>query len=119
VCSVSELLAPTADVAVNDAFPSCCCCCYCKIVTRDATAEAGAAPDCADNVREAFQMLFDLGATEAGRQQLQQAFLLCEPLTGEQQVMDLAYWVQVRSARLPLQEGATCGTDDRPAGTEE
>ncbi|WIA28862.1 hypothetical protein OEZ86_011388 [Tetradesmus obliquus] len=65
-----------------------------QIVTRDATAEAGAAPDCADNVRQAFQLLFDLGGSEAGRQQLQQAFLLCDPLTGQQQVTDLAYWVQ-------------------------
>jgi lysosomal Pro-X carboxypeptidase len=68
-----------------------------QIVTRDATAEAGAAPDCADNVRQAFQLLFELGATEGGRQQLQLAFLLCDPLTGQQQVEDLAYWVQVGS----------------------
>eukprot|EP00882_Tetradesmus_deserticola_P026656 GHRQ01029423.1.p1 GENE.GHRQ01029423.1~~GHRQ01029423.1.p1 ORF type:complete len:268 (+),score=83.55 GHRQ01029423.1:220-1023(+) len=62
-----------------------------QIVTRDATAEGGAAPDCADNVREAFKLLFNTGSTEAGRQQLQQAFLLCDPIAGEQQVTDVAY----------------------------
>jgi hypothetical protein len=104
-CSTKQYFQAPATMADSISYcrlPCCCCCCYCQIVTRDATAEAGAAPDCADNVREAFQLLFDLGSTETGRQQLQQAFLLCEPLTGEQQVTDLAYWVQASSSQLLL-----------------
>lgn len=69
-----------------------------QVVTADATAAAGAAPDCADNVRAAFKQTFELGSTPDGRQQLQQAFLLCDALEDEQQVTALAYWLQVSNS---------------------
>ncbi|KAF8072769.1 DPP7 [Scenedesmus sp. PABB004] len=64
------------------------------VVTRDATPTAGAAPDCAANVRAGFAALFAAGATRAGRDALRRAFRLCEALTGEADVEALAYWVQ-------------------------
>ena len=65
------------------------------VVTRDATPAAGAAPDCVDNTRQAFRNLFETGASPEGRSQLQATFRLCDPLSSEQDVEQLAYWAQV------------------------
>ena len=50
---------------------------YWRVVTRDATAAAGAAPQCASNVRKAWGELFSLGKTAPGRQKLESIFGLC------------------------------------------
>jgi len=65
---------------------------YWQVVTRDATAAAGAEDGCASNVRRAWQELFALGSTEGGRRQLESLFRLCgnEPLRTEADVMRLA-----------------------------
>lgn len=72
------------------------CLCGLQVVTRDATPAAGSAPDCVDNVRGAFKQLFATGSSPQGRSQLQQTFKLCDALPDEQQVLQLAYWAQVR-----------------------
>ena len=65
-----------------------------QTVTRDATPEAGAAPECAANVAATFELVFSLGATPEGREQLSDAFSTCHSLQDGQQT-DLAYWLQV------------------------
>lgn len=77
-----------------------------QAVTRDATAAGGAASDCADNVREAFRQLFAAGATEQGRQQLQEQCRLCDALADDQAVKTLAYWAQVGDAAEMLRSSA-------------
>ena len=78
-----------------------------QVVTRDATPAAGSAADCVDNVRDAFKQLFDAGSSPAGRSRLQQTFKLCDAVTDEQQVLQLAYWAQVKGERMegPWREG--------------
>lgn len=66
-----------------------------QVVTKDATAAAGAAADCADNVRKGFKQLFAAGNTAEGRQQLQEKCRLCDPIADDTAVETLAYWVQV------------------------
>lgn len=63
-----------------------------QVVTRDATAAAGSAPDCASNVRRAWSELFAWGRTTEGRQQLAQIFKLCgdNSLETQDDVMKLA-----------------------------
>jgi hypothetical protein len=62
--------------------------------SRSATPEAGAPPDCADNVRAAFGRLRALGSDEEGRARLGALFRLCQPLKGPEDASALAYWVQ-------------------------
>ncbi|OQR82522.1 lysosomal Pro-X carboxypeptidase [Achlya hypogyna] len=50
---------------------------FARVVTHDASAAAGAAPNCARNIRATWQHVFALGATDAGRQSLQKIFRLC------------------------------------------
>lgn len=50
---------------------------FARVVTRDATAEGGAAPECADNVRAAWQALFALAKTADGRKRASEALGLC------------------------------------------
>lgn len=68
------------------------------MVTKSATPAAGSPADCADNVRAAFARLLALGASADGRARLQQLFRLCQPLEGEEDALQLAYWAQARVA---------------------
>jgi hypothetical protein len=68
-----------------------------QIVTLDADAAAGAAPECADNTRAAFATLLELGGSPAGRASLRKAFRLCDELKGPDDVSTLAYWLQARA----------------------
>lgn len=64
---------------------------YWAIVTADATSAGGARPECASNVRLAWDRLFALAATGAkGREELVSAFRLCAPLTSDEDVRHLA-----------------------------
>jgi hypothetical protein len=63
---------------------------YWKVVTRDATAAAGAAPRCADNVRKSWAALFAKGETAAGRAALSQTFRTCAALQSAEDVEKLA-----------------------------
>lgn len=90
-----------------------------EVVTADATAAAGAAPDCAVNVRAAFKVMFSWGATEAGRKRLASVFRLCAPLKDQGTVTDLAYWVQgafdaYAMGNYPYESDYMGGTPDNP-----
>lgn len=63
---------------------------YWQVVTRDATAAAGAAANCAPNVRKAWPALFELAKTDEGRANLSTIFQLCEPLKSEEEGEALA-----------------------------
>eukprot|EP00667_Euglena_gracilis_P008651 EG_transcript_8765 len=65
---------------------------YWAIVTRDATAAAGAAPDCAAQVAAAFEDVSALGASAEGRRVLRRVFRLCEDLA-EEAVEALRLWL--------------------------
>ncbi|GFR48295.1 hypothetical protein Agub_g10174 [Astrephomene gubernaculifera] len=65
-----------------------------QVVTYDATASAGAASDCASNVRLGFQSVLNLGRTAAGRAMLSRLLRLCGELPDEEAVLDVAYWLQ-------------------------
>jgi hypothetical protein len=66
-----------------------------QVVTRDATAAGGAAPLCAGAVRAGFALMWKLAESAEGRQVLQERFRLCKPLTGQEDVTALGYWIQV------------------------
>lgn len=66
---------------------------YWQVVTRDATPDAGATKGCDSNVRAAFSALWNLGASESGRAQLQSSFKVCKttPVTTANDVQRLAF----------------------------
>ncbi|ETI36211.1 hypothetical protein F443_17579 [Phytophthora nicotianae P1569] len=66
-----------------------------RIVTFDASEEAGSAPNCASNIRRTWPAMKKLGETEKGRKQLKRALSLCDSVKVESQkdvdkVMDWA-----------------------------
>eukprot|EP00656_Telonema_subtile_P017394 TRINITY_DN1932_c0_g1_i2.p1 TRINITY_DN1932_c0_g1~~TRINITY_DN1932_c0_g1_i2.p1 ORF type:complete len:500 (-),score=96.07 TRINITY_DN1932_c0_g1_i2:95-1594(-) len=63
---------------------------YWQVVSKDATSAAGAEPECADNIRKVWPVMFELGKTPAGRAELQDSFKLCKPLESEADVSRLA-----------------------------
>ncbi|KAG2439903.1 hypothetical protein HYH02_010533 [Chlamydomonas schloesseri] len=65
-----------------------------EIVTYDATAAAGSAPECVTNVRLAFGYLRQLSRFAAGRASLSALLRLCSPLEDEAQALAAAYWLQ-------------------------
>ncbi|GLC41303.1 hypothetical protein PLESTB_001077500 [Pleodorina starrii] len=65
-----------------------------EVVTYDATASAGAAPECSSNARAAFGHVLSLGRTASGRSTLARLLRLCEPLADERAALDAAYWLQ-------------------------
>lgn len=56
---------------------------YWNVVTNDATAFGGAAPECAANINQAFKDVFDYMETSTGREILTSIFNLCNPLGPE------------------------------------
>ena len=72
------------------------------VVTYDASPAAGAAPGCIQNTWTFFQSLMASRDDRAWWGVVSEAFNTCEPLTSSGQVEDLAYWVQVMLAVLPL-----------------
>ena len=69
---------------------------FAKIVTRDAMPEAGAAAQCAPNMRAAWKTLFSLGKNESDRKRIHSAMSLCPEakLKSNDDVWALAYWLQ-------------------------
>ncbi|PRW44843.1 prolyl endopeptidase-like isoform A [Chlorella sorokiniana] len=67
---------------------------FARIVTQDASPEGGSAEACAQNVRQTWRALQDLGGTEEGRQAISQAMRLCEDsaLESEGDVTALRDW---------------------------
>lgn len=67
-----------------------------KIVTRDASPEAGAAEQCVPNIRQAWRVLFDWGSRKDRLEDLKSSMRLCPEarLKGRSDVDALAYWLQ-------------------------
>uniref|UniRef100_M4BAY0 Lysosomal Pro-X carboxypeptidase n=1 Tax=Hyaloperonospora arabidopsidis (strain Emoy2) TaxID=559515 RepID=M4BAY0_HYAAE len=63
---------------------------YWQVVTRDASPDAGSAKNCVPNVQKSWPQLFELAKTEKGRATLTSLFSLCQPLSREEQGIDLA-----------------------------
>ena len=61
---------------------------YWRVVTRDATAAGGAADACAENVKRAFEVLFEWGLSN--RTRLGEVFQTCRPLASDADVEKLA-----------------------------
>ena len=69
---------------------------FSKIVTRDATPEAGAAELCVPNIRKAWKVLFDWGSRQDALKDIRSSMQLCPQaeLRGKADVQDLANWLQ-------------------------
>ena len=66
---------------------------YWRVVSADASSAAGSAPECAAEVRATWPVIFDLGASAAGRSELSNLFRLCSVLKGADDVTKLAAWL--------------------------
>ncbi len=66
---------------------------YWRVVTADASVEAGSAAGCADGVRASWPALFDMARTERGRAWLGANFALCSPLDEKRGAARLAGWL--------------------------
>ena len=69
---------------------------FSKIVTRDASPEAGAAEQCVPNVRQAWKTLFSWGRHTDGREDIRSAMHICSQadLKTSEDVLALAQWLQ-------------------------
>jgi lysosomal Pro-X carboxypeptidase len=70
---------------------------FAKITTFDASPEAGSSEKCISNVRQAWQVLFELGETSKGREEIASAFSLCpntSTLSSLEDVLALAFWAK-------------------------
>ncbi len=69
---------------------------FAKVVTYDATQEAGASVYCATNVRKSWDVAMNISATSEGRKQVAEAFQLCDgvPLDSSSMVTELLDWAQ-------------------------
>ena len=69
---------------------------FSKIVTRDASPEAGAAEQCIPNIRRAWKVLFKWGKEQDRLEDIRSSMQLCPqaPLKDEDDVKDLAEWLQ-------------------------
>ncbi|KAK9796283.1 hypothetical protein WJX73_004046 [Symbiochloris irregularis] len=89
-----------------------------KVVTQDASPEAGAAPKCRSNVQRTFEAIFALGQSQNGLDQLSEAFSTCAKLQ-EGQSKDLAYWIQgawdaYAMGNYPFPSNYMGGTEEHP-----
>ncbi|KAF0689377.1 Aste57867_19169 [Aphanomyces stellatus] len=67
---------------------------FSRVVTYDATAAAGAALRCRDNIKRAWPVLFNMGATHDGRKTLERIFRPCNALEKGDDVQALAEWIK-------------------------
>lgn len=68
---------------------------YWRVVTRDATGEGNAAPECAANVHAALQTAMKMVATPSGAAEVSSIFASCSPVpTGDAGATLLGYFVQ-------------------------
>ncbi|KAK9801908.1 hypothetical protein WJX73_002094 [Symbiochloris irregularis] len=67
---------------------------FAKIVTYDASPEAGSAANCIPNAQKAWQALFDLGESQDGRTQIRKHMRLCDhaPMNGPADAAALVEW---------------------------
>ena len=79
---------------------------YWQVVTRDATAAAGAAAGCDTAVRSTWAVMDTYGATDAGRATLSEVFKLCTPVKTSADVYNLKLmmlnaWDTMASLEIP------------------
>lgn len=69
---------------------------FSKIVTRDASPEAGAAEHCVPNIREAWKVLFRKGDSKHGREFIREQARVCKKanLDSAEDVLAFAQWLQ-------------------------
>ena len=69
---------------------------FAKIVTRDASPEAGSAAACVPNMRKGWQVLLNAGDSESGRKLISDAMNLCPHSTvdSKNDAILLAQWLQ-------------------------
>ncbi|QDZ21254.1 serine carboxypeptidase [Chloropicon primus] len=69
---------------------------FAKVVTYDATREAGASEYCAQNIRSSWVAAQNMSWTSQGRDHIRQAFQLCDdvPLESSYNLTSLLYWAQ-------------------------
>lgn len=69
---------------------------FARVTTFDASADAGSAPNCINNVRRVWPAMTKLGLTQEGRDQLAEAFALCKDtkLETESDVAALVDWAK-------------------------
>ena len=67
---------------------------YDKVITFDASPGAGAAPNCASNIRKAWDVMMTLGSTSQGRTQIQQIFSLCAEIDSLATIKTLMEWIK-------------------------
>ncbi|KAE9359413.1 Lysosomal Pro-X carboxypeptidase [Phytophthora fragariae] len=67
-----------------------------RIVTFDASEEAGSAPNCVPNIRRTWPAMTTLGKTKEGRQQLKEALSLCDSVAveSEEDVEEVMEWAK-------------------------
>jgi hypothetical protein len=68
-----------------------------KVVTYAASAAAGSADNCVDNLKAAYVLLSDIGSTDEGRDLLSTELNLCSPLTSPADVRAYLSYLQVRN----------------------
>ena len=69
---------------------------FAKIVTRDASSEAGSAAACVPNMRKGWQILLNGGESESGRELISDAMRLCphSAVDSKYDAIQLAQWLQ-------------------------
>lgn len=68
---------------------------FSKIVTRDASPEAGSSEHCIANIRKAWKVLFKNGESKHGRQTIREATRLCKDTQlDKDDILSFAQWLQ-------------------------
>ena len=83
---------------------------FAKIVTRDASPEAGSAAACVPNMRKGWQVLLNAGGSESGRKLISDAMNLCphSTVTSKDDAVLLAQWLQNAWDYLAMVRAAPC-----------
>ena len=83
---------------------------FAKIVTRDASPEAGSAAACVPNMRKGWQVLLNAGGSESGRKLISDAMHLCphSTITSNDDAILLAQWLQSAWDYLAMVRAAPC-----------
>lgn len=92
---------------------------YWAVVSNDATAFGGAAPECSANVNQAFKDVFEFMETASGRAELTSLFKLCSPLAAGD-AESFANFIQggfdsMAMGNYPFSTYYISGTPDHPA----
>jgi len=67
---------------------------YARVMSFDASSEAGAAPNCQSNIRSVWSILQEYGSTPEGRETVSTSLQLCDPLESVDEIDDLKEWIK-------------------------